>query len=379
MSEDSDSSQEKSEEATPRRMQKARDDGQVPRSKELATMMVLILGASGLLIFGGMIGSSLMAVMRNSFGLDRDEVFDTSYMLANLGTAAVDITLAITPLMTLLAVGAVAGPLMVGGWLLSGKAITPQASRMSLPKGLKRMFSTRSLIELTKSVAKVILVLVIAVSVLNARTENLLSVAFSTPPAAMENVLWTLGWTFFFLACATIVIAVIDVPFQLYDHQKKMRMTMQEVKDEFKDTEGKPEVKSKIRQLQREMANRRMMEEVPSADVVITNPEHFAVALRYDEGTMAAPVVVAKGNDETAFRIMEVARNHKVELLRTPPLTRAIYYSTELDQPIPHGLYMAVAQVLAYLYQLRQFRRQGGDRPRMPHLPIPEDLRRDPE
>ncbi|TVP58332.1 MAG: flagellar biosynthesis protein FlhB [Halomonadaceae bacterium] len=379
MSEDSDSSQEKSEEATPKRMQKARDDGQVARSKELATMMVLIFGAAGLLIFGGMIGSSMLAIMRNSFGLHRDEVFDTSYMLDNLGTAAVDIALALTPLLTILAIAAVAGPLMVGGWLLSGKAITPQASRMSLPKGLKRMFSTRSLVELVKSVAKVLLVLIIALAILNARTENLLSIAASSPPNAMEHVLWTLAWSFFFLACATIVIAVIDVPFQIYDHKKKMRMTKQEVKDEFKDTEGKPEVKGKIRQLQREMANRRMMEKVPSADVVITNPDHYAVALRYDGDTMAAPIVVAKGNDETAFRIMAVAREHKVEVLRTPPLTRAIYFSTELDQPIPHGLYMAVAQVLAYLFQLRQFRRQGGDKPRMPHLPIPSDLRRDPD
>ncbi|MDX1589317.1 MAG: flagellar biosynthesis protein FlhB [Oleiphilaceae bacterium] len=379
MAEDGDSSQEKSEEATPRRMEKAREEGQVARSKELGTMLVLIFGATGLMLFGGMIGSSLMAVMRNSFVLSREEVLDSTYMLANLGSASVDIALAITPLLAILAVAAVAGSLLVGGWLISGKAITPQASRMSLFKGLKRMFSARSLVELVKSVAKVLLVLIIAIAILNARTDHLLAVAFSNPTDAMENVLWTLAWSFFFLACATIIIAVIDVPFQLYDHQKQMRMTMQEVKDEFKDTEGKPEVKSKIRQLQREMANRRMMEQVPSADVVITNPDHFAVALRYDDGTMAAPIVVAKGSDETAFRIMEVARQHKVELLRTPPLTRAIFYSTELDQPIPHGLYMAVAQVLAYLYQLRQFRRQGGDRPRLPRLPIPEDLRRDPE
>jgi len=377
MSEDSDSSQEKSEEATPRRMQKARDDGQVARSKELATMMVLIGGACGLLLFGGLIGGSLKNIMRQNFDLSRDEVFDTTFMLNTLGQSAVDIALAITPLLGILAIAAVAGPLMVGGWLISGKAITPQASRMSFPKGLKRMFSTRSLVELVKSVAKVLLVLIIAIAIMNARTENLLAISASNPRDAMEHVLWTLAWSFFFLACATIVIAVIDVPFQLYDHKKKMRMTKQEVKDEFKDTEGKPEVKGKIRQLQREMAQRRMMENVPSADVVITNPEHYAVALRYDGGTMAAPIVVAKGVDQTAFKIMEIAREHKVEVLRTPPLTRAIYHSTDLDQPIPHGLYMAVAQVLAYLYQMRQYRRQGGDKPRMPNLPIPSDLRKD--
>jgi flagellar biosynthetic protein FlhB len=193
----------------------------------------------------------------------------------------------------------------------------------------------------------------------------------------MVHVLWTLAWSFLLLSAATIAIAAIDVPFQIYDHTKKLRMTKQEVKDEFKDTEGKPEVKGKIRQLQREMANRRMMQDVPQADVVITNPTHYAVALKYDQDAMGAPVVVAKGADEVAFKIMEIAREHKVELLRTPPLTRAVYHNTNVGEEIPDGLYMAIAQVLAYVFQLRQFRKGHAAKPGMPDFPIPPDMKRD--
>lgn len=372
-----DDSQEKTEEPTPRRLEKARDEGQVPRSKELGTMMVLMGGAAGLLLFGGAIGGELKQMFEFNLGLERDHVFDTSQMLQHLGQSAVTAALAITPLLIVLAIAAFLGPVMLGGFLLSGKAVSPQLSRMNPIKGLGRMFSLRSLVELTKSVAKVALVMIIAIAIMDIRTEDLLAISSESPNKATEHTLWTLAWSFFLLSCATIVIAVIDIPFQIHDHQKKMRMTKQEVKDEFKETEGKPEVKQKVRQLQQQMAQRRMMEDVPSADVVITNPEHYAVALKYDGKTMAAPLVVAKGADEIATKIMEIAREHRVDVLRTPPLARAVYHSTEIGDSIPEGLYMAVAQVLAYLFQLRQYRRNGGTKPTMPRLPIPDDLRKD--
>lgn len=377
MAEENDNSQEKTEEPTPRRLEKAREDGQTARSKELATMAVLIAGAVGLLVFGAFIGQSLIRVMRDSFVLERRDIFDTTQMSLHLGAAAQEAALALMPLMIVLLIAAIAGSIGIGGLLFSGKAIAPKLNRMDPIKGLGRMFSMRSLIELVKAIAKVGLVLTIAIIILNLRTEDLLSIAEEPLLPAMAHVLWTMGWSFFLLACATIIIAIIDVPFQIYDHQKKLRMTKQEVKDEYKDTEGKPEVKGKIRQLQREMAQRRMMQEVPGADVVITNPTHYAVALKYDQKRMAAPVVVAKGSDETAFKIMEIAREHKVELLRTPPLTRAVYHNTKLGEEIPDGLYMAIAQVLAYVFQLRQYRRGRGDKPGMPDFPIPSDLRRD--
>ena len=377
MAEESDDSQEKTEEATPRRLEKAREEGQTARSRELATMAVLLAGAGGLLVFGASIGRAFADIMRNSFSLEREVVFDTNHMALHLLDAAEEAAVAVTPILLLLLLAAIIGSIGIGGLLFSGKAITPKFDRLNPLKGLKRMFSMRSLIELLKGVAKVALVMTVAILILDLRTTDLLSIAEEPAIPAMAHVLWTLGWSFFLLSCATIVVAVIDVPFQIYDHHKKLRMTKQEVKDEYKDTEGKPEVKGRIRQLQREMAQRRMMQDVPEADVVITNPTHYAVALKYDQKTMAAPVVVAKGADEVAFKIMEIAREYKVETLRTPPLTRAVYHNTEVGGEIPDGLYMAIAQVLAYLFQLRQFRRGQGAKPGMPDFPIPSDLRRD--
>jgi len=377
MAEENDNSQEKTEEATPRRLEKAREDGQTARSKELATMAVLIAGAGGLLMFGAHLGAALEAIMRDAFTLERSAVFDTRHMSLQLMASAKEAAWALSPILVILLIAAIAGSIGIGGLLFSGKAIAPKLNRMDPIKGLGRMFSARSLIELVKAIAKVGLVMALAVLILNVRTEDLLSIANEPAVPAMEHVLWTLGWSFFLLSCATIIIAMIDVPFQIFDHQKKLRMTKQEIKDEYKDSEGKPEVKGKIRQLQREMAQRRMMQDVPTADVVITNPTHYAVALKYDPDSMGAPMVVAKGNDQTAFKIMEIAREHKVEILRTPPLTRAVYHNSDIGEEIPDGLYMAIAQVLAYVFQLRQFRKGRGPKPGMPDLPIPSDLRRD--
>lgn len=377
MAEENDNSQEKTEEATPRRLEKSKEDGQTARSKELATMAVLLAGATGLLVFGGSLGASLENIMRHSFEFDRAVAFDTNYMAIFLLQAAREAAWALAPIMLILLIAAIVGPIGIGGLLFSGKAIAPKLNRMDPMKGLKRMFSAKALVELVKAAAKVALVLVIAIVILDLRTEDLLSIAEEPAIPAMEHVLWTLGWSFFLLSCATIIIAAIDVPFQIYDHNKKLRMTKQEVKDEFKDSEGKPEVKGRIRQLQREMANRRMMQDVPTADVVITNPTHYAVALKYDQQKMAAPIVVAKGADQVAFKIMEIAREHKVDIMRTPPLTRAVYHNTDIGGEIPGGLYVAIAQVLAYLYQLRRFRRGQGERPGMPDMPVPSDLRQD--
>ena len=377
MAEENDNSQEKTEEPTPRRLEKAREDGQTARSKELATMSVLLAGAGGLLMFGGSLGAALESIMIDAFTIERAAIYDTRHMSVQLILSAKAAAFALSPILIMLLIAAIAGSIGIGGLLFSAKAIAPKANRMNPIKGLGRMFSMRSLIELVKAIAKVALVLAVAILILNLRTDNLLSIAEQPIVPAMAHVVWTLAWSFFFLSCATIIIALIDVPFQIYDHQKKLRMTKQEVKDEYKDSEGKPEVKGKIRQLQREMAQRRMMQDVPTADVVITNPTHYAVALKYDQMSMGAPVVVAKGADEIAFKIMEIARENKVEILRTPPLTRAVYHNSDIGQEIPDGLYMAIAQVLAYVFQLRQFRKGRGDKPGMPDFPIPPEMRRD--
>lgn len=375
--EDSDSSQEKTEEPTPRRLEKAKEEGQVPRSKELNTAFILIVGTGGLLMFGSQIGLAIRNIMYSSFSLSRETIFDTNQMALQLMHAAGEAVGAVAPILIMLFIASIAGSIALGGWLLSAKAAAPKFSRLNPLKGLKRMFSIKSLMELAKAIAKVSVILFFAILILDMQTPELLGLANEGTVPAMEHAAKILGWAFFFLSCTLVLIAAVDVPFQIYEHQKNLKMTKQEIKDEFKDTEGKPEVKSKVRQLQYEMAQRRMMQDVPDADVVITNPTHFSVALRYKPEQDDAPILLAKGGDEIAMKIREIAREHDIEIVSAPPLARSIYHHADIGEEIPSGLYMAVAQVLAYVFQLRQFRRRVSPRPSMPDFPIPDDLKKD--
>lgn len=377
MAEGQDSSADKSEEPTAKRLQKSRDEGQIPRSKELNTMAILIGGAAGLLMFGDHLGLALKSVMQHSFSFPREVLFDIRQMGLFLGHSFVEVAWALAPFLGVLLVASILGPVSLGGWLFSTKALAPKFSRLNPVEGIKRMFALKSLVELVKSIAKVTVVVTVALLMLDAHTAELLAVGAEPVIPAMGHAVNILAWIVFWLACSMVVIAIVDVPFQIYDHNKKLKMTKQEVKDEYKDTEGKPEVKQKIRQLQMEMAQRRMMQDVPQADVVITNPTHFSVALKYDGDTMVAPVVLAKGGDEIALKIREIAKEHKVEIVQAPPLARSIYYNSEVGDEIPSGLYVAVAQILAYIFQLRQFRAGGNPKPQMPDFPIPNDLKHD--
>lgn len=375
-----DSSQEKTEEPTARRLEKSREEGQVPRSKELNTTMVLLFGALGLLAFGPWMAEHVTAIAKLGFSFDRDAAFDTAQMFRHLGASAWEATIALTPWLIIVLLAAFFGPLGVGGWLLSGKAIMPKFDRLNPLSGLKRMFSMNSLVELIKSWAKVLVVGLVAWLVLGLYFDDAMQLKRMATEAAIAGAIDIILWSVIFLCASTIVIAVADVPWQIYSHTKKLRMTMQEIKDEFKENEGKPEVKSKIRQLQREMSQRRMMADVPTADVVITNPTHFAVALKYDSAGMSAPVMVAKGSDEVAMKIREIAKEHNVPQMQAPPLARALYTHGKIGDEIPEGLYVAVAQVLAYIYQMDLFVKGRGPRPeRKPDMPIPRDLRVDPE
>lgn len=377
MAEDNDSSQEKTEEPTPRRIEKAREEGQVPRSKELNTAAILMVGTGGLLIFGADFGNAIRDIMHTSFSLPRYAIFDTHQMGLYLANAAISAIKALAPLMAMLFIVSIAGSIALGGWLLSAKAIAPKFSRLNPLKGLKRMFSMKSLVELAKAIAKVSVVLFLAILILESQKEELLGLGREATVPAMAHAAQILGWSFFMLSCTMIIIVLVDVPFQIFDHHKNLKMTKQEIRDEFKDTEGKPEVKGKIRQLQREMSQRRMMQDVPDADVVITNPTHFSVALKYDPAASGAPILLAKGSDEIALKIREIAKEHGVEIVAAPPLARSVYYHSEIGEEIPSGLYMAVAQVLAYVFQLKQFKRRVSPRPTKPDFPIPDDLRKD--
>ncbi|AMO77764.1 flagellar biosynthesis protein FlhB [Pseudomonas citronellolis] len=375
---ESESGQDKTEEPTEKRRREARKKGQLPRSRELNTLSVLMAGAGALLVYGAHLAEVLMGVMRNSFEMSRETAMRSESMLQLLGTAARGAAEGLWPILLVLLCAALIGPISLGGWLFSGEALAPKFSRMNPLEGIKRMFSAKSVLELFKALIKFVVVLAVAVLVLRSDKEALLALLHQPLQTAIVESVKVVGWSSFWMACSLLLIAAVDVPYQLWDNRQKLLMTKQEVRDEYKDSEGKPEVKAKVRRLQREMAQRRMMQAVPDADVVITNPTHFAVALKYDAAAGGAPRLLAKGNDFLALKIREVAQEHKVTVLESPALARAVYYSTELDQEIPAGLYLAVAQVLAYVYQLRQFRAGKGKRPGpMPDVPIPPDLRRD--
>lgn len=375
---ESESGADKSEEPTEKRRRESREKGQLARSRELNTVAVTLGGIGGLLASGAGLAQSLMAMMRGNFDLDRQTLLSESSMVMQLMHSGMIALEAIIPLLVVLLIVSIIGPISLGGWLFSAKAMAPKFSRMNPGAGLKRMFSAKALVELLKALGKFLVVLAVGLLVLSAYQDDLLSIAKQPLELAIAHSVEIVGWCALWMACGLILIAAVDVPFQLWDNKQKLMMTKQEVRDEYKDSEGKPEVKSKIRQLQREMAERRMMQAVPDADVVITNPTHFAVALKYDAAKGGAPMLVAKGGDFLALKIREIAQEHKVTVLESPALARAVYYSTELEQEIPAGLYLAVAQVLAYVYQLRQYQAGRGKRPDpLNNLPIPPDLRRD--
>ncbi|WP_033540680.1 flagellar biosynthesis protein FlhB [Shewanella sp. ECSMB14101] len=374
---DNDTSQEKTEEATPRRREQAREKGQVARSKELGTSAVLMSAAVGFAIVGPSLGQSLMVVMSNLFTMDRSEIFDTNSMLNIWQMVLSELAIPMASFVLFLAFVAFLGNVVLGGITFSVKAFMPKGSKMNPVSGFKRMFGVQALVELTKGIAKFSVVAIMAYLLLSYYFVDILTLSQGHLPGNVYNALDLLVWMFIILCSSTVIIVVIDVPFQIWNHNKQLKMTKQEIKDEYKDTEGQPEMKGRVRQMQREMAQRRMMADVPNADVIIVNPEHYAVAVKYDVTKAAAPYVLAKGVDDVAFRIREIAREHDVAIVSAPPLARAIYHTTKIDQEIPEGLFTAVAQVLAYVFQLRQYQQKGGKRPTPIPLnqPIPDDLK----
>ncbi|OMH30046.1 flagellar biosynthesis protein FlhB [Motiliproteus sp. MSK22-1] len=370
--------QEKSEEPTSKRLEDARKKGDIARSRELNTTVLLLAAAGGLLIFGAQISGDVAQMMKYNLSVSREAIFDPMLMFQYLGHSIMSMLHSLSLFFVVLIVAALVGPIALGGWNFSSESIMPKFSRLNPLEGIKRMFSLKSLIELLKGIGKFLVVGGLSVVILLLQQDDLIGMGSEPIIPAMEHAMQVLGWAFLWMCATMIFITAIDVPFQLYDYSKKLKMTLQEVKDEMKNTEGKPEVKGRIRQLQREMSQRRMMGEVPEADVVITNPTHYSVALKYNQVGGAAPVLVAKGVDFMALKIREVAVQHEVPILSAPPLARAIYYNTELEEEIPEGLYVAVAQILAHVYQMQSTRREYGPIEDVPDdYPIPDDLQHD--
>lgn len=348
--------QDRTERATPKRERDAREKGQVARSRELTTAVLVAGGAAVLIAKGDDMTMQAARLLREALIITPADLASTADIARVPGRILLAGLMIVAPILALGFAAALVGPLLLGGWNFSAKALMPQFSRLDPMAGLGRIFSGRALVDLLLGLLKVGVLGGIGASVLWSQRLQLAGLARMDPVSAMaaagSSIMSLLGW----LALGLGVIAALDVPWQWYRHGKELRMTRQEVRDEFKQSEGRPEVKAKIRQVQQALARRRMMDAVPSADVIVTNPTHYAVALRYSADRMRAPRVVAKGADVIAAAIRDLAREHRIPIVSAPPLARALYRSVALDQEIPAALFQAVAQVLSYVYQLRRWR-----------------------
>lgn len=367
------SQQERTEQATPKRREDARKKGDVPRSRELTMTGVMISGAAALSLLAAPMGGNLLAAMKDALAIDRARIFDPSQLPVAFAQFAGKVFLGLAPFAVVLLAAVFLSAMLIGGWSFSMKAAAFKLERISPAKGVKRIFSANALNELMKALAKFSVVAVVAIAWLWFLVDELAGLGREPIETGVAHAMKICGRSLLVVSSGLILIALFDVPFQLWQYQKKLKMTRQEVKEEFKDTEGRPEVKGRIRMLQQQIATRRMMEELPTADVVITNPTHFAVALKYDEHTMGAPRVIAKGKDLLAQRIREVAGENNVPLFSAPPLARVLYKTTEIGEEIPARLYSAVAQVLAYIYQIGETLRPGQKPPEPPVPEIDED------
>lgn len=368
--------QEKTEQPTTKRLDDARKKGQIARSKELNTMAITLVGGIALVSMSSHFGAGLWDLMATNFTIPRQDIYDSAALVTRLARAIEDGLLMLIPFFLVVMVLAVLSSVALGGATFSGESMTPKFSKLNPLKGIKRVFSLKGLVELLKALAKFILVGGATGIMLWTTLDQFLGLSQMELAKAISEMGSLIGGSFILIASTLILIAMIDVPFQLWEHKRQLKMTRQELREEMKDTEGRPEVKGRIKNLQREMAQRRMMEDVPKADVIVTNPTHYAIALRYDQENMLAPVVVAKGKGLIAASIRRVGLEHEVPMVESPMLARAIYFNTEHGEAIPAGLYLAVAKLLAYVFQLRIYRTDGGMEPQLPtDLSIPDEYR----
>lgn len=368
--------QEKTEDPTAKKTSEARKKGQIARSRELSTTLVLIGSAAAFLMIGKQIAEALFIVTQRSFTLSRDETYDYFHMFQAWEFAIDLITWPVMFYMLIATAAGIYGSVALGGYNFTWQGAAPKASKMSPLAGFKRMFGVNGLVELLKALGKFVFVASAAYLAFTYFQDEALHLDMELYPRNLFHALDMIAWAFLILTCSLIPIAALDVPYQSYKHNKEMKMAKQEVKDERKNSEGDPLVKQRIRKLQYQAFAKRMMQEVPNADVIVTNPTHFSVAIKYDQEGERAPIMVAKGADELALHIRKIAAAHGVPIVSSPLLARAIFHTTEPDNEIPSKLFMAVAQVLAYVYQLKAFKSGKGRRP-VPlkkDLPIPEDM-----
>ena len=344
---------ERTEEPSQRRLEQARERGQVPRSRELTNFATMIGGSGALVAVGGTLVGRMSHIMHNSLTIDPRRLDSTDSMTASLGEAVMSGLLGMLPIFGTLIALVLLAAVVLGGWNFSPTALMPDFSRMSPLSGVKRLFGLHGLSELGKALLKCLVVGGVCSAVIYRLFPDVMALGHMAPRAAITHSAGLLAWAFVWLCASLAVIAMIDVPLQLFQYNRSLKMTRQELKDEAKESDGRPETKQRIRQLQQAMARRRMMHKIPTADVVIVNPTHFAVALKYDPKNMRAPRVLAKGVDLVAANIRRIAEEHRVPVFEAPKLARALYKSTDLNREIPAGLYVAVAQVLSYVFRIR--------------------------
>ncbi|ABG41540.1 flagellar biosynthetic protein FlhB [Paraglaciecola sp. T6c] len=369
---------EKTEDPTSKKITDSRKKGQVARSKELSTALVLVFSAAAFIMMGGQIAKAIYLVTQRTFTLSRDETYDFTHMFQAWGSAIETVATPVMLYMVIITAAGIYGNIALGGYNFTWQGAAPKANKLNPLAGFKRMFGMNGLVELLKAIAKVIVVMGMAYVAMLVFKDEALHLDLELYPQNLFHAMDLISWAFLMMCCALIPIAAFDVPYQSYKHNKEMKMSKQEVKDENKNAEGDPQVKNRIRRLQFQAAANRMMQEVPTADVVVTNPTHYSIALKYDQQGTRAPVLVAKGVDEMAMHIRKIADAHEVPIVASPMLARAIYYSTEVESEIPAKLFMAVAQILAYVFQLKAYKNGKGKRPKSvpTNLPIPYELRR---
>ncbi len=369
------STQDKSEKASPQKIKKARQQGQIPRAKEFTTAMIFLMVTVYFYYQLPLFWQGILGVMNLTLSLTHEELQNPETTLTYFGESIGILIDLMLPMFAVIILAAFASSLVLGGWLFYPGNLMPKLEKLSPLAGIKRMFSTRSLVELLKSTLKILVICTVLYAYLSSQLVPLLSMQNMPLEQGIISIMKILFEGILFMGFVLLIFGVVDIPYQHWEHMKQLKMTKQELKEEYKTNEGRPEVKQRIRQIQQQFARRRIDKAVPKADVIITNPTHYAVALKYDLSMSDAPFVVAKGIDETAMHIQRIARAHNVEIVNSPPLTRAIYHSTAIEQAIPSQLYIAVAHVLTYVLQIKAFRQGRGEQPMpLPSFTIPKHL-----
>jgi flagellar biosynthetic protein FlhB len=366
---------EKTESASPRRLEKARESGDVPRSTEFSTFFILLSGTLAIWLIGSSLVKNLQAGLGQTLNFGIIKELNSAEMFLGYQSFLIDLGIVFLPLLGIIFIAAVGAPLLIGGWTFSAEKLIPNFTKLNPIKGISNIFSVNSLVELLKAILKTLFIGFAAWLLISSQLDSIFSLLTKSIQESSTSQGYIILWCLTFMVISLSVVSMIDVPYQIYQYTEKLKMSRQELRDESKETEGNPEIKAKIRAQQREMSRRRMMSKVPSADVVITNPTHYSVALQYPDNSNKAPIILAKGQGEVALKIRELARENNIEIVEVPPLARALYKHAELDQEIPSALFTAVAQVLAYVFQLRIYKKQGGLQPQKPtQIAIPAGL-----